>query len=217
MHTRRRCLDRGIEYVEADPEREAAEVTEYASTSRGEAAMPDVAGERHGTRHNNNNDDKDNDDDSAHPAHVATTTTGLCRVLEALSCRLWPTDDTAPRAKAIGEEAKGAKEAEEVVKAETADLARQERERRAALTSKGRDAMAEEYMAGLAGAEPGPMSAEEKEHDELEKIFQQMSNLRLNGQKLGRGERQARAADLAMEMAKLIGEDVPPPGAKLDR
>ena len=211
MRTRRRCLDRGIEYVEADPEREAAEVTEYASTSRGEAAMPDVAGERHGTRHNNNNN---NNDDSALPAHVAIPTSGLCRVLEALSCRLWPTDDAAPPAEAIGEEAKGQKEAEEEAKAEMADLARQERERRAASGSDGRDAMAEEYMAGLAGAEPGPMSAEEKEHDELEKIFQQMSNLRLNGQKLGRGERQARAADLAMEMAKLIGEDVPAPDAK---
>jgi hypothetical protein len=64
-----RCLDRAGEHVLANPEAEAAETAEYAVACRGEAPMPDLAGE----------------------------TEGLCRVLEALQCRMWPPDGGAPR------------------------------------------------------------------------------------------------------------------------
>ena len=36
-----------------------------------------------------------------------------------------------------------------------------------------------------------------------------MADLRLNGAKLDRGERKEKAAGLAMEMARLIGEEMP--------
>jgi len=103
------CLDRGGEHVLASPgrenrpptraheapllaagpcadtcplescgctEAEAAEVRAYAAACRGEARMPDLAGE----------------------------TEGLCRVLEALQCRIWPPDGGAPRRDAVGED-----------------------------------------------------------------------------------------------------------------
>ena len=185
-------LSAGAELVEIDSAAgsvDMAALEPLAAKSRGEAVAADV--------------------------DLSTEWEGLPRVLEAVQCRRWPTHDEPagpadPPAMAV------------VTTEEHADMGALKRHdevvprgpKEAWVTCEPAgetDARADTYMAELVREEPREFEdeAEEaahKENEALEKLIAEVSAMRQSGSSLPDGERRERAAKLALEMSRMLGE-----------
>jgi len=187
-------FEKGAELIAIDSSAGSADLLELApcaAVARGEApAPPETAGEAE----------------------------GLSRVLEAVQCRRWPEDaDTSPLP-----DAEATARLQAAFQAERQALAAAERARRDAAEEKvapteevgedappaaaapPRDARAEALLAQLAGAEPADTT--ERDDEALERLISQMSSIRSNGANLSDEERRERAAKLALDMSRMLGE-----------
>ena len=227
------CLDKGLEYLEANTHPEgsdvkAAEMAARGGGGQGGRSMSDEEAE------------------------------GLSRLVEALQCRMWPSHAAGMSADAAKvaheEEVKGYQEGikaangmqEEVcvpisdpapapaaqpnnAAAPTAAPAAAAGAATAAtgaamaangnvnsanasataVEGEGDDVLTDRLLSEMAGPElepEEPMSQEEREHERVEQLIEQMTFLRERGDTLSHEARRERAAGAAMEMARMFGE-----------
>ena len=133
---------------------------------------------------------------------------GLSRVLEALQCRVWPSAPAAAPAPAP---------APLELPAPTPARRHPRRRRRRRPRPRRRATLleAERQLRALAEAAEGMeeaaggvrLTAEEEQHERLEKLMATMSHLREKGDALDPEERRERASRAALEMASLLGDD----------
>ena len=204
MHSKRVewCLDHGLELIHADVSPGSSEMTEATSAARGGPA----GGRR--------SDDPE----------------GLPRLVEALTCRMWTPLEGVASAEGAEEAHQAAVDAYAAILGATVPraLANGNGNEGVGMTGSSRTAsnghavappaavvgatdLSDRLLLEIAGeegtAQHEEKSAEEQEADAMEKLIEQMTFLRERGETLSPEARRERAAQAAMEMAKICGDD----------